>query len=90
MPTYQELLDHRETHNFVKDVIHLVREGGLDPVDVCKDLELLSKAAEEESATTLRAAQSWFDSHVEVVGIGTASGFADELKQKLKQKQKMR
>ena len=86
MPTYQELLDHRETHNFVKDVIHLVREGGLDPVDVCKDLELLSKAAEEESATTLRAAQSWFDSHVEVVGIGTESGFADELKQRLMQK----
>ena len=32
--------------------------------------------------------QSWFNSHVEVVGIGTSSGFADELKQKLKQKMK--
>jgi hypothetical protein len=86
MPTYQELLDHRETHKLVKDVIHLVREGRLDPVDVCKDLELLSKAAEEESAATLRAAQSWFDSHVEVVGIGTTPDFADEFKQQLKQK----
>jgi hypothetical protein len=65
MPTYQELLDHRETHKFVKDVIHLVREGKPDPVDVCKDLVLLSKAAQEESAITFRAAMRVLNQNID-------------------------
>ena len=56
MPTYQDLLDSTETHNFVRKVIHLVREDRPDPVDVAKDLVLLSKAAQEECAITFRAA----------------------------------
>jgi len=56
MPTYQDLLDSPETHNFVRKVIHLVREDRPDPVDVAKDLVLLSKAAQEECVITFRAA----------------------------------
>ncbi len=65
MPTYQELLDHRETRKFVKDAIHLVREGRLDPVDVAKDLVLLSKAAQEECAITFRAAMRVLNQNID-------------------------
>ena len=65
MPTYQELLDHRETHKIVKDAIHVVREGRLDPVDVAKDLVLLSKAAQEECAITFRAAMRVLNQNID-------------------------
>jgi hypothetical protein len=65
MPTYQDLLDSPETHNFVRKVIHLVREDRPDPVDVCKDLVLLSKAAQEETAITFRAAMRVLNQNID-------------------------
>jgi ATP-dependent protease HslVU (ClpYQ) peptidase subunit len=83
---YDDLLKDPCTSKFVREVIRLAKDR--DPVDVVNDLEALCEASKEENAIISNAAQSWFDSHVEVVGIGTTPDFADEFKQQLKQRMK--
>jgi hypothetical protein len=50
-----------------------------------EDREDLGTISINNNKVTLMG-KSWFDSHVEVVGIGTTLDFADKLKQQLKQK----